>query len=110
MGMRESITGIGPIGIMLANIGTSVNYFCNRNIGRFTTLATDLSVGQHVVQCQLLEETADPNGGHEFRVISLMRYVRIALSIIRIMAHMHPIPSLSIPFSLEPVQSLIVLK
>lgn len=42
------------------------------NIGRFTTIATGLSEGRHTVTCELLEETLDPDGGTEFRIISLM--------------------------------------
>ncbi len=41
--------------------------------GRFTTIATNLPPGRHTVSCELLEETADPGGGQEFRIISVMR-------------------------------------
>ena len=45
-----------------------------RNIGRFSTIRDDLSPGRHVVSCELLDETSDPGGGHEFRMISMMRW------------------------------------
>ncbi|KAJ9117453.1 hypothetical protein QFC22_004303 [Naganishia vaughanmartiniae] len=32
----------------------------------------NLEPGMHTVECELLEETQDPSGGHEFRIISLM--------------------------------------
>jgi len=47
------------------------------NIGRFDTIRTDLEPGSHAISCQLLEETADPGGGHEFRMISIMRWVAL---------------------------------
>ncbi|WWC95233.1 hypothetical protein V866_002091 [Kwoniella sp. B9012] len=43
------------------------------NIGRFATIRNDLSKGTHTITCELLEETSDPDGGHEFRMISIMR-------------------------------------
>ncbi|WWC93165.1 uncharacterized protein L201_008133 [Kwoniella dendrophila CBS 6074] len=43
------------------------------NIGRFATIRTDLPKGRHTITCELLEETSDPEGGHEFRLISMMR-------------------------------------
>jgi hypothetical protein len=45
----------------------------DRNIGRFATIRSDLKPGRHIVTCELLEETSDPGGGHEFRMISMMR-------------------------------------
>jgi len=42
------------------------------NIGRFSTIATDLPPGVHKISCEVLEETSDPGGGHEFRMISIM--------------------------------------
>ena len=45
----------------------------NRNIGRFATIRDDLAPGPHNITCELLHETADPEGGHEFRIISMMR-------------------------------------
>jgi hypothetical protein len=45
----------------------------SRNIGRFATIRSDLKAGRHTVTCELLEETKDPGGGHEFRLISMMR-------------------------------------
>ncbi|WVQ96344.1 hypothetical protein IAU59_003448 [Kwoniella sp. CBS 9459] len=43
------------------------------NIGRFASIRNDLRPGRHVITCELLEETLDPDGGHEFRMISMMR-------------------------------------
>lgn len=42
-------------------------------LDRFTTIAENLHPGVHSVECELLAETKDPSGGHEFRIISLMR-------------------------------------
>ncbi|WVO16388.1 hypothetical protein L204_104063 [Cryptococcus depauperatus] len=42
------------------------------NIGRFASLRHDLLPGIHTVHCELLQETLDPGGGHEFRIISMM--------------------------------------
>ena len=62
--MRESL---------LRRCGSSLK---SRNIGRFDTIRTNLEAGSHTISCQLLEETADPGGGHEFRMISIMRCER----------------------------------
>ncbi|WVQ82440.1 hypothetical protein IAT38_004568 [Cryptococcus sp. DSM 104549] len=43
------------------------------NIGRFASIRDDLKPGRHTITCELLEETSDPGGGHEFRMISMMR-------------------------------------
>lgn len=50
-------------------------YLDDRNIGRFSTIAKGLDPGKHRVTCELLEDTLDPQGGTQFRMISLMRYV-----------------------------------
>jgi hypothetical protein len=42
---------------------------------RGMAIRTDLTPGEHILRCELLEATADPGGGHEFRIISVMRYV-----------------------------------
>lgn len=42
------------------------------NIGQSVTVRNDLASGEHELHCELLEETKDPQGGHEFRVISVM--------------------------------------
>lgn len=42
------------------------------NIGRSVDLRTDLAPGKHKVHCEVLQETADPDGGREIRIISLM--------------------------------------
>ncbi|ORY32861.1 hypothetical protein BCR39DRAFT_522172 [Naematelia encephala] len=42
------------------------------NIGRFATIREDLSAGRHTITCEISEETSDPGGGHEFRLISIM--------------------------------------
>ncbi|WRT69354.1 uncharacterized protein IL334_006338 [Kwoniella shivajii] len=43
------------------------------NIGRFATIRTDLARGKHIITCKVLEATSNPDGGHEFRMISMMR-------------------------------------
>ncbi|OCF40181.1 hypothetical protein I317_06005 [Kwoniella heveanensis CBS 569] len=43
------------------------------NIGRFASIRDDLPPGLHTITCELLEDTKDPDGGHEFRMISMMR-------------------------------------
>ncbi|WRT70476.1 uncharacterized protein IL334_007474 [Kwoniella shivajii] len=43
------------------------------NIGRAATIRDNLTPGDHVLHCELLKETADPTGGKEFRIISVMR-------------------------------------
>lgn len=35
-------------------------------------IATNISPGAHVLNCQLLNETLDPNGGKEFRIFAVM--------------------------------------
>ncbi|BEI93318.1 uncharacterized protein CcaverHIS019_0509460 [Cutaneotrichosporon cavernicola] len=42
------------------------------NTGQLTTLSTIIPAGTHNVTCEILEETNDPNGGHEFRIIGVM--------------------------------------
>ena len=44
-------------------------------MNRGMTIRTDLTPGDHILHCELLEATADPGGGHEFRIISVKRYV-----------------------------------
>ncbi|ODN99353.1 hypothetical protein L198_03195 [Cryptococcus wingfieldii CBS 7118] len=48
------------------------------NIGRAATIRDDLAPGEHTLTCELLKETADPEGGLEFRLISVMRSVSSA--------------------------------
>ncbi|WVR08401.1 hypothetical protein IAU60_005456 [Kwoniella sp. DSM 27419] len=43
------------------------------NIGRATVVGEGLSQGEHTLHCELLTETAEPKGGQEFRIISVMR-------------------------------------
>ncbi|WVF71803.1 hypothetical protein IAT40_006611 [Kwoniella sp. CBS 6097] len=43
------------------------------SIGYTVTIANDLKDGDHVLTCQLLEETEDPQEKHEFRIIAVMR-------------------------------------
>lgn len=45
----------------------------SRNIGRFAPIRDNLQPGKHTITCELLEETSDPGGGREFRMISMMR-------------------------------------
>lgn len=42
---------------------------------RDSDIASGISSGPHEVTCEILQETKDPGGGHEFRLISLTRYV-----------------------------------
>ncbi|CAE6469557.1 unnamed protein product [Rhizoctonia solani] len=41
------------------------------NISRDSEIAAGVSSGPHEVTCEILQETSDPGGGHEFRLISL---------------------------------------
>ncbi|ODO02850.1 hypothetical protein I350_05691 [Cryptococcus amylolentus CBS 6273] len=43
------------------------------NIGQTTTIKDGLSIGKHILTCEHLNETKDPKGGKEFRLISAMR-------------------------------------
>ena len=36
-------------------------------------IVQDAEPGEHILTCELLNETADPGGGKEFRIISVMR-------------------------------------
>jgi len=47
---------------------------------RGINIRTDLTPGDHILRCEVLEATADPGGGHEFRIISVMRYVHFLLT------------------------------
>lgn len=47
----------------------------NRNISRDSEVAVGVAPGPHEVTCEVLQETLDPGGGHEFRLISLTRSV-----------------------------------
>jgi hypothetical protein len=61
-------------GIMTCKwIGTVM--LIDRNIGRFSTIATGLTAGLHRISCEVVEETSDSEGRHEFRMISIMRCV-----------------------------------
>ncbi|KIR24948.1 hypothetical protein I309_06232 [Cryptococcus deuterogattii LA55] len=42
------------------------------NIGQAATIGEGLEPGEHTLTCELLKETADPEGGLEFRLISIM--------------------------------------
>ncbi len=42
------------------------------NIGQYTTLAEGLPAGTHRVNCVNLNETDTTDGGHDFRIISLV--------------------------------------
>lgn len=43
-----------------------------RNQGVLTTIAEDLLPGPHTLHCTLLDETLDPGGGTEFRLIAVV--------------------------------------
>ena len=40
---------------------------------RSDEIRRDLEPGEHLLHCELLEETLDPQGRREFRIISVMR-------------------------------------
>lgn len=42
---------------------------------RAVTIREGLEIGDHTLTCELLKQTADPEGGTEFRLISVMRCV-----------------------------------
>lgn len=46
-----------------------------RIMSRAVTIREGLEPGEHTLTCELLKQTADPEGGLEFRLISIMRYV-----------------------------------
>ena len=39
-------------------------------LSQFGVVAENVSRGKHALTCELMEETANPNGGTEFRIIS----------------------------------------
>jgi hypothetical protein len=41
------------------------------NIGQ-STMWAGLSEGKHMLNCEIIQATDDPSGGHEFRLMSLM--------------------------------------
>ena len=43
-----------------------------RNMGSVAEVASGLVPGPHVLHCEVMEETLDPGGGHEFRLIAVM--------------------------------------
>lgn len=43
-----------------------------RNMGMVSVVAEHLTAGKHRLSCELLDRTADPGGGHEFRFIAVM--------------------------------------
>nr|ODN86120.1 hypothetical protein L203_04238 [Cryptococcus depauperatus CBS 7841] len=45
------------------------------NLGRAAIIRDDLEPGEHTLTCELLNHTADPEGGKEFRLIAVMRSV-----------------------------------
>lgn len=47
----------------------------DRNIARSDHLAEGHKPGPQTVTCEVLQETHDPAGGHEFRMLSLTRYM-----------------------------------
>ncbi|KAL7419490.1 hypothetical protein Q5752_006328 [Cryptotrichosporon argae] len=49
------------------------------NIGQEAVIMDRLSPGNHTLWCQLLDETLDPNGGKEFRIIGVFRCIKLIL-------------------------------
>ncbi|WWC99168.1 hypothetical protein V866_006063 [Kwoniella sp. B9012] len=43
-----------------------------RNMGMVKEIASGLQPGKHTLHCELLKETLDPSGGHEFRLFAVM--------------------------------------
>lgn len=39
---------------------------------RMATIRDDLPPGHHLVTCELLDDTADPGGGKEFRLVAVV--------------------------------------
>jgi hypothetical protein len=37
----------------------------------YSLIASDLAPGKHLLHCEVVEDTSDPGGGHEFRMTSL---------------------------------------
>jgi hypothetical protein len=65
-------------------------------MNRGTDIRTDLAPGDHVLKCELLDKPADPGGGTEFRIISVMRYVPSVPSLLSVLL-LH-LPHLSSPY------------
>ncbi|KAL7412652.1 hypothetical protein BDY24DRAFT_416030 [Mrakia frigida] len=42
------------------------------HVGQFGVVGENVSPGKHTLTCELMEETANPNGGTEFRIISVV--------------------------------------
>lgn len=53
---------------LIRSLGTD-----NDHSSRAATIGSNLTPGEHKLTCELLNETADPSGGKEFRLISVMR-------------------------------------
>ena len=62
---------IGRCVVVISHRGLSAKP-CTRNRRSFD-IAEDAQPGKHILTCELLSETADPGGGKEFRIISVMR-------------------------------------
>ena len=43
-----------------------------RHARRISTIREDLLPGRHTLTCEVLEDTLDPKGGTEFRLISVL--------------------------------------
>jgi hypothetical protein len=76
---RSRLRVIGMSPIILAGLSPSQEDKDNadRGVGmcRSHTIRDDLVPGEHTLECELLDETKDPGGGKEFRIISVMRLV-----------------------------------
>jgi hypothetical protein len=42
-----------------------------RAFRRYTYIANDIAPGSHLLHCEVVVDTSDPGGGHEFRMTSL---------------------------------------
>jgi hypothetical protein len=45
------------------------------------TVRNDLTQGEHLLTCEILPETSDPTGGHEFRITTLTSWVALSKEI-----------------------------
>ncbi|GFZ43067.1 hypothetical protein JCM24511_00785 [Saitozyma sp. JCM 24511] len=77
--LRSETFGLGSVVCWVDNDrdrGTVLDGYWNEpyNIGKVATIRDGLASGDHELHCELLDNTADPNGGREFRIISVMSF------------------------------------
>jgi hypothetical protein len=75
---RSAVFGLGSVLCWVddaRDTGTVIDGYWKekeRNMGMVALVASDLTPGDHRLSCELLENTADSGGGHEFRFIAVM--------------------------------------